>query len=256
MAGMTVTEPLLRLFRERRFMHAVWRGERLQVGQRISVPEGCRLEPYAQMFLGVFFPEAMGAFTYSHSSLDTRLQVGRYGSIGVGVSWMGEPHPADWASTSPFSYGPEPLQGIMRYYADRPPPGGLTRRSFSLPDQSIRIGHDVWIGDQAMIAPDVTVGHGAIIGARSLVLDDVPPYAVMVGSPARILRMRFAEDLVERFLKAEWWRFGPDVLQDLPVEEPARFLDAFEARVAKDAPAPFAPEPITFAEIEAVAGAL
>ncbi|MFC3069726.1 CatB-related O-acetyltransferase [Phenylobacterium soli] len=253
MTAVIVTQGLLDLLRERRFAHAAWRGDRLKVGERISVPEDCRLEPHAQMFFGYLLPASMGAFTYSHSQLDGRLEIGRYGSIGSGVTWIGDPHPLDWASTSPFSYGAGPLQGVMTYFRDHVRGDAANQWTFSPPDQRIRLGHDVWIGDQASIGPGVSIGDGAVIGARSLILEDVPPYAVMVGAPARVLRMRFPEALVERLRALAWWRYGPDLLVELPVPQPERFIEALEARIAAGGVQPFAPQPITHDEILAVA---
>ncbi|THD82674.1 MAG: CatB-related O-acetyltransferase [Phenylobacterium sp.] len=254
MAVLEVNPPLLDLLRRRRVFHAAWRGDRWCVGDRLSGNEDCRLEPYSQILAGDFLPGAMGAFSYSHSPLRWHVRIGRYGSIGEGVRWMAEPHPAAWASTSPFSYGPEALQGLTAFYADFPSEGGRLAHPFDRGELAVRIGHDVWIGDEAMVAPGVSIGDGAIIGARALVLDDVPAYAVMVGAPARQLRLRFPEPLVERFQALAWWRFGPDGLQDLPIEQPQAFLDALDARLAAGRLKSFTPRAVTFAEMAATQG--
>jgi hypothetical protein len=91
----------------------------------------------------------------------------------------------------------------------------------------------------------VTIGDGAVIGARALVLNDVPPYAIVVGQPGRILRYRFPEPLIERFLEARWWRYEPKVISTLPAKQPERFLDAFAERLEKDQPALMAPSRLT-----------
>lgn len=69
----------------------------------------------------------------------------------------------------------------------------------------IRIGSDVWIGYEAVILAGVTIGDGAIIGSRAVVTKDVPPYAIAGGVPARPIRSRFAEDVVQRLLELRWW---------------------------------------------------
>lgn len=69
----------------------------------------------------------------------------------------------------------------------------------------VKIGSDVWIGAHAIILPAVTVGDGAIVGAGAVVTHDVPPYAVVVGVPAKILRFRFDEDTVNKLLRIRWW---------------------------------------------------
>lgn len=80
------------------------------------------------------------------------------------------------------------------------------------------IGPDVWIGTEAMILPGVTIGAGAIIAARAVVTGDVPPYAVMGGNPARLIRRRFDADTVARLLAVAWW--------DWPRDRLMRHLDA------------------------------
>ena len=66
------------------------------------------------------------------------------------------------------------------------------------------VGNDVWLGYQALVLPGVTIGHGAVIAAASVVASDVPSYAVVAGNPARVVRRRFDDD-VERLLRAAWW---------------------------------------------------
>ena len=69
----------------------------------------------------------------------------------------------------------------------------------------IVVGNDVWIGYEAVVLAGVTVGDGAIIGARALVTKDVPPYTIVGGVPARIIRRRFPEDTIAKLLKLQWW---------------------------------------------------
>lgn len=80
------------------------------------------------------------------------------------------------------------------------------------------VGHDVWIGAEALVLPGTRIGSGAIIGARSVVGGHVPPYAIAVGNPARVLRLRFAPEVIEALLDLAWW--------DWPVERISRHLDA------------------------------
>lgn len=67
------------------------------------------------------------------------------------------------------------------------------------------IGHDVWIGTEAMFMPGVRVGHGAIIGSRALVTGDVEPYAIVGGNPARTIRKRFSDGDIQNLLEMAWW---------------------------------------------------
>lgn len=71
----------------------------------------------------------------------------------------------------------------------------------------IVIGNDVWIGYEAVIMPGITIGDGAIIGTRAVVTKDVPPYAIVGGVPAKIIRKRFSEDIIDKLLKLQWWHW-------------------------------------------------
>lgn len=82
----------------------------------------------------------------------------------------------------------------------------------------ITIGNDVWIGYGATILSGVNIGHGAVIGARSVVAADVPPYAVVAGNPARLLRYRFAPDVVRELLALAWWDWDEETIQQRAVE--------------------------------------
>ena len=75
------------------------------------------------------------------------------------------------------------------------------------------IGSDVWIGAGASIMTGVNVGDGAVIGANSVVTKDIPPYAVAVGVPAKIIKFRFDEDIINRLLKIKWWNYSKEALQ-------------------------------------------
>ncbi|MGZ6015626.1 MAG: CatB-related O-acetyltransferase [Phenylobacterium sp.] len=245
MRTLDVTQPLLELLWDRRVFHNL-QSERWRVGDRLRMDADCALEPFTQILVGSVLPKAIGCFSYSSSEFGSGLQVGRYCSIARGVTWLGGNHPTDWATTSPVFYEHNSLAigAYRKIHGLTAPP-----MTFEIPPHGVTIGHDVWIGEEAAIARGVTIGDGAVIGARALVLKDVPPYAIVGGAPAKILRMRFPEPLIERFRRAQWWRFGPEVLETLPVDQPERFLDALEARIAADPPDELRPAPLRAEEI-------
>lgn len=72
----------------------------------------------------------------------------------------------------------------------------------------INIGHDVWVGMEAMIMGGVTIGNGAVVGARAVVTKDIPPYAIVVGNPARIVKYRFDGKTIDRLEKSRWWNLN------------------------------------------------
>jgi len=72
-------------------------------------------------------------------------------------------------------------------------------------DKAVTIGNDVWIGHNAVIMPGVTIGNGAVIGAGSIVTTDVDPYSVVVGVPAKRIKMRFSDDLIIKIEQSNWW---------------------------------------------------
>jgi len=75
------------------------------------------------------------------------------------------------------------------------------------------IGHDVWIGHGAIIMPGVTIGHGAIIGSGAVVTKNIPPYAIAVGVPAKVIKYRFDEPTIQALLSIEWWNWDRTTLE-------------------------------------------
>ena len=95
---------------------------------------------------------------------------------------------------------------------------------------NVSIGHDVWIGTEALILSGVSIGHGAVIAARSVVTKDVPPYAIVAGVPARVIRSRFDPATVASLLRIAWWDWPREKIETaLPLLMSDR-LDAFLAQ--------------------------
>jgi acetyltransferase-like isoleucine patch superfamily enzyme len=80
--------------------------------------------------------------------------------------------------------------------------------------KTIAVGSDVWVGRDAVLLADLTVGDGAIVGAFAVVAKDVPPYAVVVGNPARVIRYRFDRPTVDALLRIRWWDWPEDLIAE------------------------------------------
>jgi chloramphenicol O-acetyltransferase type B len=156
------------------------------------------------------FPIEIGRYTYGGPKLHWengnfahRLKIGSFCSIadnvGIFVGYHGR-HPVDYISTYP-------LRMLFRASKSAVPSKVVQ------PNLSVIVGNDVWIGRDSLIMAGITIGNGAVVGARSLVNKDVPPYAIVGGSPARILKYRFAEKTIEHLLSLCWWDWEDDLLE-------------------------------------------
>lgn len=231
-----ITPAVLALFERHRLSTSETGQQRLKPGEVLGVHSEAQLEDYGHILNGRIIPNALGAFSYSHSAFSADLSVGRYCSISWGTEVIAGDHPIGWATTTTFSHHPHQTWGVGAYLQDR----GVTQfalHRWPQEDKPAMLGHDVWVGMRAIIKRGVKIGHGAIIGAGSVVVKDVPPYAIVGGAPARLIRYRFPEAVVQRLLASQWWQFGPDILQPLDVREPEAFLDRLDAAVASGAKA-------------------
>lgn len=177
-------------------------------------------ERYPQYEIG---RHSYGDLRVHHWGENATLKVGAFCSIAGGVRiFLGGEHRVDWVTTFPFS--------TLWELGDHEYPGHPHTKG------DVIIGNDVWIGNEALIMSGVRVGDGAVIGARAVVTRDVPPYAIVVGNPARIVRLRFAQEQIDRLLALSWWAWEDEKIRThLPLmldTDIARFLDAAEQTVA------------------------
>ena len=128
--------------------------------------------------------------------------IGKYSSVAHGIKFIvGLNHDSSSASTYPFQ---EVFEGMLDKNADLHPQCNHCQ---------IIIGNDVWIGAYATIMGGVKIGNGAVIGAGAVVAKDVPPYAVVVGNPARVIKYRFDEATIEWLQKLRWWNWTPEKIK-------------------------------------------
>ena len=154
---------------------------------------------------------SIGDYTFIHNDVNIGRSVnsiGKFTSIATGVRIGLLNHPIDIVSTSPVFYNPK---------------RGLISNTISQYNsyKGVSIGNDVWIGTNALILDNVTIGDGAIIAAGSVVTKNVEPYAVVGGCPAKVLKYRFDKSTISDLLKIKWW----DLDQDWIERNTSLFLD-------------------------------
>lgn len=158
---------------------------------------------------------------YLFAGAPERLKIGRFCQIAQGAQFItaSANHAMGGFSTYPFAIFDGPR---FRGYRDSLPRG-----------EDTVIGHDCWIGREAVLMPGARLGNGVIVAARAVVTGDVPDYAIVGGNPARVIRMRFAPDVVARLLDLAWWDWPfAQISAALPLIEAAD-IDALEAFAAK-----------------------
>jgi virginiamycin A acetyltransferase len=136
---------------------------------------------------------------YQYSFSKEKLIIGKFCAIAAGVKFITSSanHKLDGFSTYPF--------GIMSHGWEK------EQNLSNLPNKGDTIvANDVWFGFESTIMPAVKIGDGAIIGAKAVVVKEVPPYAIVGGNPAKILRMRFDEKTIEELLKIRWWDWSKE----------------------------------------------
>lgn len=158
---------------------------------------------------------SIGAYSYGRPKVrfpesGRMLTIGRFCSIADRVEiLLGGGHRLDWASTYPFAA----MAGLW--------PGVGAPADYHASRGDVTIGSDVWLGSGCLILSGVTIGHGAVVGAHAVVSRDVPPYGMVAGNPARLLRHRFAPDRVADLVETAWW--------DLPHAEIAALVPLLQS---------------------------
>jgi len=142
----------------------------------------------------------IGFCTYiNYNSLIQHTEIGNYCSIAHGVKMgLGE-HPLHLTSTSPLFYKVNNALNISLIEKDI---------DFN-PHEPIKIGSDVWVGAQSIIMNGVTIGHGAVVAAGSIVTKEVLPYNIVAGIPAKVINTRFNQNKIDELLNSKWWLKEP-----------------------------------------------
>jgi acetyltransferase-like isoleucine patch superfamily enzyme len=170
----------------------------------------------------------IGDHTYGHEQISVRhwgepaaLRIGKFCSIADRITvFLGGNHRTDWISTYPFPAFPEAWPDAAR----------ITGHPAT--DGDVVIGNDVWVGSNVTIMSGLTIGDGAVLAADSTVVKDVPPYGIVGGNPAKVLRLRFAPHQIRGLLAVRWWDWPDERIHAEVGQIASTGVDAFLARHA------------------------
>ncbi len=164
----------------------------------------------------------MGDYSYIASDADMAYSaVGKFCSIAAMTRINPGNHPMWRASQSHFTYR---ASAYFEDAADEPDFFQWRR------DHTVTIGHDVWIGHGAVILPGRTIGTGAVVAAGAVVAKDVPPYAIVAGVAAKVVKQRFPIDIGERLMALGWWDWSHERLRTALADFRALSVEAFLER--------------------------
>ena len=183
----------------------------------------------------------LASFPKSGESLNAAALVWSNAPVIVGA----HEHPIDWLTTSRISHVPglhEWDRFLLPNELDRVKAGVMP---FEGSIRHTKIGNDVWIGQRAFIRSGITIGDGAVVAAGSVVTKDVPPFTIVAGTPAKLIKMRFPDAVIERILKLRWWRYCLYDFDRVPYNQIDAALDKIEAQIVERKLQPYAPVRVT-----------
>ena len=155
---------------------------------------------------GTYFDRNVNIISWSD---DYKIKVGKYCSIGRDCNFfLHANHRADWITTSSQLWGPvTPEIADLHMSMGHPTCKG-----------DIKVGNDVWIGAKSTIMSGIKISDGAIVAAGSTVTKDVPPYAIVAGNPAKVVKYRFTGEQIEKLLRIKWWEWNEDKIREVAME--------------------------------------
>lgn len=162
----------------------------------------------AYIYRGVKAKESkIGAYSYVAANTDIEnAEIGKFCSIADNCRIGMSGHPLQYISTSPIFT--EKRNALQLCWIEK---DFFEHKSL---DERVIIGNDVWIGSHVLIKGGVHIGNGACVAAGAVVVKDVPPYAIVGGVPAKVIRYRFSPEVIGKLLELEWWNFDESKLKN------------------------------------------
>lgn len=169
----------------------------------LSKVDGCNLGIYNKIEkYNHLYNSKIGDYSYTGPyTVMMHCEIGKYNAISWGVSLGGAEHDYERVTNHAFLYNP---------YFEISMKDQVAYDRFEKP---CYIGNDVWIGCNATILRGVSIGDGAVIAANAVVHKDVPPYSIVGGVPAKVLKYRFSEEIIKNLLDIKWWDLPPSVIK-------------------------------------------
>lgn len=162
---------------------------------------------------------SIGSHTYINDGglIRSGIVIGRFCSIGRSAILGTGHHEMNSLSTSPFF----PSKGQF----------SSIKLANHIKRIRVQVGNDVWIGDRVVILSGVTVGDGAILAIGAIVTKDVPPYAVVAGVPARVIKFRFPDKIINKLLSIKWWEVDDAFLKKMVFSDVQDAINLFDTQL-------------------------